>query len=90
VYVRLRRRDPPKFHLNVRVDEQRVRQRNTELVAAIATGAADVRHRVDEPLMAVDLRIVVSGKNTRTARMVRVRVGVDDALARGADSRPRP
>ena len=42
-----RRRDPPEFHLNAGVDVQRIRQRHAELVAAIAPGAADVRHRLE-------------------------------------------
>ena len=42
------RRDPSEFHLNARVDEHRVRQRHTELVAAVAPGAADIRHRLEE------------------------------------------
>jgi hypothetical protein len=53
-------------------------QYHTELIAAIAPGAADVRHRLDEPPMAHDLRMIRSGKDSSTAGVVWVGVGVDD------------
>jgi hypothetical protein len=84
VALQSRRRDPPEFHLNACVDVQRVRQRHPELVAAIAPGAAGVRHSIHEPLVAVDFGMTVSGKHGRTAGMVRVGVGVDDRAHRRA------
>jgi hypothetical protein len=64
--------------LNACVDVHRLRQRHAELVAAIASGAADVRYRLDEPLVAQDLRMIRSGKDARPAGVIRVGVGVDD------------
>jgi hypothetical protein len=81
-----RRRDPPIFHLNAGVDVHRLGQRHAELVTAIAPGAADVRHRLDEPQMAKDLRMIRSGKDTRAAGVVGVGVGVDDRLHRRAEA----
>jgi hypothetical protein len=74
--------------LNACVDVQRIRQRHTELVGAIAPSAADVRHGIQEPLMAVDLRMIISGKHTRAAGMVRVGVGVDDRAHRQGEEIP--
>src|SRR6185369_12087189 len=72
------RRDAPEFQLNACVDVHRLGQRHTELVAAVAPGAADVGHCLDEPLMADDLRMIRAGKDARTAGVIRVRMGVDD------------
>jgi hypothetical protein len=71
--------------LNAGVDVHRLRQRHAELVAAIAPGAADVRHRLDEPLMAKDVRMIRFGKNARPASVVRVGVSVDDRMHRRAE-----
>ena len=80
------RRHPAKFQLHARVDVHRLRQRHPELVAAIAPGAAQVRHRIDEPLVADDLGLIGSGKDTCAAGVVGVRVGVDDRPHRRAQS----
>jgi hypothetical protein len=76
------------LHASASIDEQRVRKGCTELVAAIAAGSANVGDAVDEKLMTVDLRVVISGEDGRAAGVIRVGVGVDDrAYGRGGEFR---
>jgi hypothetical protein len=76
--------------LDAGVDEERVRQRHAELVAAVAQATDEVRRPLDEQLMAVDVRVVGAGEHGRAARMVRVAVRVDDgAHRRGKESPER-
>ena len=53
--ISVRRRAPSELQPGAGIDEERIRERGAELVAAIASGAADVGDAVDEQAMRDDL-----------------------------------
>ena len=65
--VRGRSRVSPELHSRARVDEQGVRQRGAELIAAVAAVAADVRHAIDKEPVRENLGMIVC-RRTRQRR----------------------
>ena len=62
---------PARAELHVTVDQGIAKPLPIAIPDFSAPSAADVRNGLQEPLMAVDVRMIVSGKHTRTAGVVR-------------------